>query len=388
MICPSLSLKEAETGREDSGVMDIDEGLSHSLIEGNRERIQQGMLLDASLNQGIYAFNPDMMFENLVKDFSNAERMYGEGLLRAATGFDSGTLKKNMNFPEFQRELKKKLKQAEINLKDENLIDQSGVISERGFNLASAVLYMNELDDLRTKGLGERKSMRTMIYGEKENTRNYRRHDRYRDIALKSSVRKALRRGHSELGFDDLRVFERDDRGKIYIVYCLDASGSMRGKKIELCKKAGVALAYRAIEERDRVGLVVFGDRIEDFVHPTNDFSEFVRSIVKIRAKKQTNIALTIERAIEIFPKENVTKHMVLITDAAPNVGDDPDRNTLDLVERAAALGITISLIGIGLDEDGLELAKKIAEIGSGRLYIVKDIENLDRIVLQDYYNL
>ncbi len=388
MICPSSSLEEAKAGKESSGVMDSDEGLSHSLIEGNKERIQQGVLLDASLNQGIYAFNPEMMFENLVKDFSNAEKIYGESMLRASTGFDSKTLKKNIRFPEFQRELKKKLKQAEAALKDEGFVDDQGIISERGFNLASAVLYMHELDDLRTKGLGERKSKKVMIYGERENTRGYRRHDRYRDIALKSSIRKALRRGHDKLTSDDLMVFERDDRGKIYVVYCLDASGSMKGKKIDLCKRAGVALAYKAIEEMDRVGLVIFGDKIEDFVHPTNDFSQFVRAITRIKAKKQTDIALTIERAIEIFPKENVTKHMVLITDAAPNVGDDPDKNTLNLVERAANLGITISLIGIELGDDGLELAKKIVDIGKGRLYIVKDLENLDRIVLQDYYNI
>ncbi len=388
MICPSVSAGEISKGKENDGSLGIDEGLSHSLIEGNKERIQQGMLLDASLNQGLYAFNPDMMFENLVKNFSNAERIYGESLLKAATGFDSNTIKKNIKFPEFQRELKKILKQTERELKDENFVDDDGVIADRGFDLASAVIYMKELDDLRTKGFGEKRNKKIMMYGEKENTRNYRKHDRYRDIALKSSIRKALRKRHSKLEFDDLKVFERDSRGKLYVVYCLDASGSMKGRKIEICKKAGVALAYKAIDEMDNVGLVVFGDKIEDFLHPTNNFSQFMQSIVRIKPKKQTDIALTIERAIEIFPRENVAKHMVLITDASPTVGNDPERNTLSLAERAVNLGITISLVGIGLSEDAAELAKKIVNIGRGRLYIVKDLENLDKVVLQDYYSL
>jgi len=38
--------------------------------------------------------------------------------------------------------------------------------------------------------------------------------------------------------------------------------------------------------------------------------------------------------------------------------------------------------------KEGIDLAKKIVEIGNGRLYIIKDLENLDKIVLEDYYAL
>ncbi|MBI2148892.1 VWA domain-containing protein [Candidatus Woesearchaeota archaeon] len=388
MITPNLDIKEQKKGYEQKGSLDIDEDLSHSIVEGNKQRTQQGMILDSALNQGLFAFNADMVFENIVKDYSNADRIYGENFLRFASGFDNNTIKKNIRFPEFQRELKNKLKQTENELKDDDLIDDKGSITDKGFSLASIVLYMQELDDLRAKGLGERKTKKAMIYGDKENTRNFRSHDRYKDIAIKSSIRKALRRGHKELTTEDLKVFERDSKGKICVVYGLDASGSMRGKKIELCKKAGIALAFKAIDEQDNVGLIVFGSEIEEVVYPTKDFSQFIKAIVKIKAKKQTDIALTIEKAIEMFPKDNVTKHLVLITDAVPTVGSDPNKNTLNLVERAANFGITISVIGIELNKESTEFAKRISEIGRGRLYVVKDLENLDKIVLQDYYSI
>ena len=38
----------------------------------------------------------DMMFENLVRDYSNAEKIYGEGMLRFASGYDTDTIKKNI----------------------------------------------------------------------------------------------------------------------------------------------------------------------------------------------------------------------------------------------------------------------------------------------------
>jgi len=44
-------------------------------------------------------------------------------------------------------------------------------------------------------------------------------------------------------------------------------------------------------------------------------------------------------------------------------------------------------VVGVKID-DGEELAKKIVEIGQGRFYKVKDLENLDLIVLEDYYSL
>src|SRR3989344_3856571 len=380
-MVPSVDVKELKKGYEQKGDLDHDEGLSHSIVEGNKQRVQQGMILDSALNQGLFAFNPDMAFENLVKDYNNAEKMFGESFLRLSTGFDKNALKKNIKFPEFQREVKKNLKQMEQELKDDDLIDDGGKITEKGFSLASVVLYMQELDDLRAKGLGEKKSKKAMIYGEKENTRNYRKHDRYKDIAIKSSIRKALRRGHRGLENGDLQIFERENRGKIFIVYGLDASGSMKGKKIELCKKAGIALAYKAIDENDSVGLIVFGSEIEQTIYPTTDFTQFIKAITKITPKKQTDIALTIEKAIEMFQRDNVTKHLVLITDAAPTVGTDPGKDTLTLVERAAAYGITISVVGIELGKEGTELARKIVEIGNGRLYVVKDLENLDRVV-------
>lgn len=376
-------------GAEIPGSMKTDEqGLAHSIVEGNKDRMQQGLLLESSINQGLFAFNADMMFEHIVKDYRQAEKLYGETLLRFVTGYSSNAIKKNINLPEFQRELKQKLKNKIDELKEEGFLGDENEITEKGFTLASLTMYMEELDDLRSKGLGEKKQKHVMVYGDKENTRTFKHGDRFHDIAIKKSIKLAIRRSHKALETADLQVYEKDSKGKIYIIYGLDASGSMKGKKLEAAKKAGIALAFKAMDEKDRVGLLVFGEKIEQSLEPTTDFSLFIKSLVKVRAHKQTNIALTIEKAIEMFPAMNVTKHLVLLTDAIPTAGEKPLEDTLILVEKAAALGITISVIGVDLDEEGSKLAKKIVELSNGRLYVIKDLENLDRIILQDYYGL
>jgi len=381
-------VKNIKSGYEQKGSMDSDEGLAHSIVEGNKQVIEQGMMLDAALNQGISAFNPDMMFEQIVKDYSSAEKIYGESMLRLTSGYDPNAIKRNIKIPEFQRELKNNINQKIQELKDDDFLDEEGKITERGVQLASLTMYTQELNNIQAKDLGDKKTKKANMYGDKENIRNFRKHDRYRDISIKSSIKKALRKNHSTIQNEDLQVFERDSRGKIYIIYALDASGSMKGKKIEVCKKAGIALAYKAIDELDMVGLLVFGSDVQDVIYPTNDFSQFLKTIVKVSARKQTDIAKTIEKAIEMFPRGNVTKHLVLLTDALPTAGDNPFKETLNLVERAAALGITISVVGIDLNDEGTELSKKIVEICSGRLYIVKNLDKLDNIILEDYYSV
>jgi len=166
----------------------------------------------------------------------------------------------------------------------------------------------------------------------------------------------------------------------------MDASGSMKGDKISTCKKAGVALAYKAIHEKDKVGLIVFGTDIKEAIAPTRDFGLLLKSITKIKAAAETDMASTIKKSVELFPSTKATKHLLLLTDALPTKGADPEKMTLEAASFARAHGITISLIGINLDNKGKKLAEKLIEIGDGKLYIVKDLKQLDKIVLEDYY--
>ena len=134
--------------------------------------------------------------------------------------------------------------------------------------------------------------------------------------------------------------------------------------------------------------MIVFGSDVREFIEPTLDFTRLLKEITKIRASKETDIVSTLQKAIELFPSDIVTKHLILITDALPTKGDTPEKSTLEEASIARSKGITISLIGISLDEKGKKLAEKIVELGEGRLYAVRNLENVDKIVLEDYYSV
>ncbi|HLC64487.1 MAG TPA: VWA domain-containing protein [Candidatus Nanoarchaeia archaeon] len=361
-----------------------EEKLMHTVVESDKNEVDGKLIADA-VNRGVGSFDPELMFEQMVKNYSVANSIYGETIIRLLSGYDPNYLKRNIQIPEFRKELRERLFQNIENLKERNVIDKDGFISEKGVKLASMVLCTSELDRLVSIGLiGE--NPKKDVYGDKGEIRKYAKGDRYRDIALKSSVKISIRRGKDNLGVDELRSFERKSRGEICLIYAIDASGSMKGKKIESCKKAGIALAYKAIDSKDKVGLLVFGSDIKEEVRPTKDFSELLDKITRIRASRETDIAMTIKKSLELFPQGNVTKHLILLSDAMPTVGKKPAKETIEAAGLARNMGITVSFIGVGLNEEGKKLAQEIVEISNGKFYMVRNLEDVDKVVLEDYF--
>lgn len=394
-MIPSISkqkVKDFEEVEETTGLLkkDYDENkLMSSVMEGKEEVIDDGRLIKDAINQGLSSFTPDMMMDQFVNNYKMAKQLFGERIIRELSGYDPRYVEKNINIPEFQREMKKKIEHNLKQMQKSGFIDRDFTITDKGVDVASLVLYMEELDKMQAEGfLGEKMHQKQSLYGGKLEERPYKKGDRYKDISPRKSIKTAIRRGHSQLEIADLKVHTKQAKGKSFIIYALDSSGSMKGNKIDTCKKAGVALAFKAIEEKDEVGLIVFGDRVTRELEPSQDFKRILRAITNTKASKETDIAIAIEKAIELFPDRDVTRHLILLTDAMPTHGDDPKKTTIEAVEKANAAGITISLIGIQLDDKGKDLAEEITAIGNGKLYCVSELEELDRLVLMDYYGV
>jgi Mg-chelatase subunit ChlD len=366
---------------------DEDDKLAHSVLEAEQEKINEGKLVNEAMNNGISSFQPDMMFEQMVKDFKMAKNIFGETILRQVSGYNPEYLERNIKVPEFRRELSQRMKKNIEALKDDGILGSNYTITQHGLKLASLVMYTEELDHLIPQGIfGEKVHKKRSIYGEEEDFKNFNKSDRYRDIALKKSIKTALRRGHQKLQFEDLKSFKRQSKGQLEIIYGLDASGSMKGKKIEVAKKAGIALAFKAIENKDKVGLIVFGEEVKESVLPCQDFNRILSEITKVKPSKETDMVGVIRKSIEMFSSGQATKHLILLTDALQTVGTKDE--VVDIAAMAKEAGITVSLVGIKLDREGIELAKKITELTGGKLYTVTALENVDKIILQDYYSL
>lgn len=359
--------------------------LMNSVLAGDKQTLDHAELVQEATNRGVGAFTPDMMFSNMVNNFSIAKQLYGEKLIQLLSGYNPNYIEKNLKIPEFRRELKQALENKYVELNQEKILNRDGTFTARAAELGRLSLLF-ELDrSLMKDTMGEKTSKRAEHYGERTASRPHRKGDRYKDLNIKRSITRAIKRGHKTVEENDLVTSQRQGKGHLHLVLALDASASMKGSKLDTCKKAGVALAHKAIDSKDRVGLVVFGSEIKTAIPPTSDFTSLLTAISSITASKQTDFAAMLAKAVELFPSGNHTKHLLIVTDALPTVGKEPEKETLRAISAAKASGITVSLIGINLDREGMDFAQDITRVGEGKLSVVRNLGELGHIVLEDY---
>lgn len=348
--------------------------------------IDDGKFVNEMTDRNMSSFQPDMMLSQMVQNYKNAEKIHGPSMIREATGMSNEKIERNIRLPEFQKELKSRLSAKARELEDKGILNRKGEILDTGRALGTLQMFAAEIDRIEATGMsGERFHQKEDRHGMKNDSRPFHKGDSFKDIAWKQVIKKTARRGHTNITRDDLVTHTRQAKGEICLIYAIDASGSMRGNKITMAKRAGVALCYKSTQNNDDTGIIIFSDKIQKQVTPTKEFFPLLDAMSEIQAAKQTDIAFAIEQSIEMFPDKKITKHLLFLTDAQTTVGADPKKLCLETASKAAALGITISIIGLEIDEETREFTQELTAITGGRLYIVDSSEGLESLVLRDY---
>ncbi len=386
------SVPEKSAADELSGKMRKDnreDKLLHTQVEVDKDKIDKARVLTDAINNNVSSFSPDLTFEQFVNNYSTAKKLFGETLVRELSGYDASVVEKSMNVPEFKRELKERVKQNIEKLKQEGLLDKDGFITDMAYDFSALSMLSDELSRMEGKGfLGENVSKQKSAVGDIIDYRKFKSGDRYKSIALKQTIKKTLRRGHATLERDDLVAADRESKGRMEIIYALDNSGSMKGGKIGVAKRAGVALMYKAISNGDLAGLVIFGSKVQKAVPPTKDFASLLKELIRVKTSGETDIANCIDVSSKLFSSHSKTKHLVLITDAMQTMGKAPEKEVLRSISLAANMGVTITVVGISLNKEGEKLAKQIVNISNGSLFEIKSLDNLDQVVIEDYYRV
>src|SRR3989338_3735856 len=129
------TIKEFDEAEELGGKLafqNVEDKLMHSVMENDQSIIDKAKIIKDSINQSLFSFTPDLMFEKLVKNYKIAKQLYGEKLIHEMTGYDEKYVEKNIQIPEFQREIKKKIDEKIEDLRDKGFIAKHGEITEKG----------------------------------------------------------------------------------------------------------------------------------------------------------------------------------------------------------------------------------------------------------------
>jgi len=248
---------------------------------------------------------------------------------------------------------------------------------------------------------------------DKTDVRRYRRGDVFKNISMRHTLRRVLRKGKSfaDINYTDLRAFERKPANQLDIAVCVDISASMKeGGKLRYAKMAVAELAKAAIDKGDRMGIIAFSNLGEVVVPLTATLQPLMEATMTLRSEQYTNIGNGLRVARRMLQKDcnSNAKFIVLITDGEPNAALSEDsrgngyharvaefsRGTSMETKRAmgaqhalqeAAITrrkhIKVAVVFIcpqdTADHESERVARAIARIGGGKFHKVRALERL-----------
>jgi len=296
-----------------------------------------------------------------------------------------------------------------------------------GYQLqAPAIIFLlkNLLKKDRSK---TSKSSRKETISEKSSIRKYMKSDTYRMMSPRHTLKRVIRKGKNfdEINVDDIRCFEKESITGKDIAVCLDVSESMKeGLKLFYAKLAAAGVAKTASENKDRVCIVSFSNTAETVCPLSADLYKISQALLNVQTGKYTNAADAVKTARSLLKKGNATnqKQIIMISDGFPNISSEEElyfqtgseemenfgisfgtqssnqhfhseiktemqtlfKNlnassaTYKEVKKSRKKDIEISFLYIGGDDErGITFAKKVAHLGNGVFYHIKDITEL-----------
>ena len=170
---------------------------------------------------------------------------------------------------------------------------------------------------------------------------------------------------------DDIPVMPKD------IVFVLDASGSMRGEKMEQARK-GLQLCLEQLQPKDRFEIIRFSTEAESLFGETvpadgsrlAKAGEYISSLEPIGG---TNMEEALGQVLHLAKASAAAKrplYVVLITDGKPTIGETDDVTLVDKFLKENDLHTRIFTIGIGSELNARLLDRLTDKTRGFRTYV------------------
>jgi Mg-chelatase subunit ChlD len=177
------------------------------------------------------------------------------------------------------------------------------------------------------------------------------------------------------------------------ITVTLDRSGSMampvKGGKVKMdLANEGTAQVLDLLGPGDEFGCIAVDTEPHEIapLAPVTDKSRIRDKVLRIQSMGGGIFiyeALVAAAKMAASAKAG-TRHIILFADASDS---EQPGNYKEVVDKLAAAGITVSVIGLGTDKDSdAELLKDIAKRGKGRIFFSDKPEDLPRLFAQDTF--
>ncbi|MFO0960075.1 MAG: VIT domain-containing protein [Isosphaeraceae bacterium] len=192
------------------------------------------------------------------------------------------------------------------------------------------------------------------------------------------------------LASPEFKAAESKPRPKT-VVFVLDRSGSMAGKKIEQARES-LKFCLNNLRDDDTFNIIAYDDRVESFKPELQRYDrdrrdEAVRFVDNIRPGGSTNINDALTTALGMLHDDGRPQYVLFLTDGLPTAGVTGEAAIADNVRKANKFKTRVFVFGVGFDVNA-RLLDRISGGNSGTSEYVKPDENIEAKVGRFYTKL
>jgi Ca-activated chloride channel family protein len=174
------------------------------------------------------------------------------------------------------------------------------------------------------------------------------------------------------------REVDPRERKAAHLTFVIDVSGSMAAENRLGLVKRSLALLVDKLDERDTIGIVVYGTSGRRVLAPTRatDRERILSAIERLHPEGSTNLeqglTLGYEMAQESFVR-GASNRVVLCTDGVANTGQTEADALLARIRSEATRGIDMMALGFGMGNYNDALLQRLADEGNGQYAYIDD---------------
>ncbi len=172
------------------------------------------------------------------------------------------------------------------------------------------------------------------------------------------------------------------------LIFVIDSSGSMSGKKIVQAKEAA-RFVINHLDKGDRFSLIDFDDGISQFSSDllpatSGNIERAIRFVEEIEDSGGTNINDALLVALEMIEAGERPNYVLFLTDGLPTVGVTGVADILKNIDQANDQRARIFVFGVGNDVN-TELLDRMSGVNRGTSVYVDENEDIE-IAVSNYY--
>jgi Ca-activated chloride channel family protein len=179
------------------------------------------------------------------------------------------------------------------------------------------------------------------------------------------------------------------ERKAANLTFVIDVSGSMGMENRLGLVKRSLRLLVNRLDERDRIGIVVYGTRGRVVLDPTpaSEATTILRAIDSLQPEGSTNLEEGLDLGYRMAldqadPRAN--NRVVLCTDGVANNGVTDASTLLRRIHDRAQKRVFLTALGFGMGNFNDALLQRLADEGDGQYAYIDDDQEAERFFLQN----